>query len=352
MMKRVALVTGLVLLGAVLVPASASAHHHPGQPSWQVMSTGTASRLRGLDVVNRKVVWATGSLGTVVRTVDSGQSWQVVSPPEAAGFRLRDIEAADQNTAVVLSTGGLDLARIYRTTDGGAHWTETFRNLDPAAFYDCMAFFDRWHGIALSDPVDGKFRILSTSDGGRSWQVLPNAGMPAALPGEFAFAQSGQCITVTGRDAWIGTAGGATARVLHSRDRGLTWTVVDTPMASNANAGVFGLAFRDSRRGVAVGGDLLNQATAVHALATSRDRGRTWTEPSAAPAGFRSGVAWHPRFHSMVLAVGPTGSDVSFDSGAHWRPFDTGSFDTVNCDDHGNCWAAGDAGRVATLRLG
>ena len=47
-------------------------------------------------------------------------------------------------------------------------------------------------GLALSDPVNGRFRILATDDGGRSWQVV-DADMPPALPGEFAFAASGQC---------------------------------------------------------------------------------------------------------------------------------------------------------------
>lgn len=67
---------------------------------------------------------------------------------------------------------------MYRTDDGGATWTESFRNTDPRAFYDCLTFFDTRHGLAMSDPVDGKFRILSTKDGGRSWAVLPNEGMP------------------------------------------------------------------------------------------------------------------------------------------------------------------------------
>ncbi|GAB2849269.1 hypothetical protein GCM10027074_15030 [Streptomyces deserti] len=28
------------------------------------------------------------------------------------------------------------------------------------------------HGLAMSDPGDGKFRILSTSDAGRSWRTV------------------------------------------------------------------------------------------------------------------------------------------------------------------------------------
>ena len=48
-------------------------------------------------------------------------------------------------TRVPLSIGDGDSSRLYVTADGGSTWTETFRNDDPAAFYDCMAFSDRWH---------------------------------------------------------------------------------------------------------------------------------------------------------------------------------------------------------------
>jgi photosystem II stability/assembly factor-like uncharacterized protein len=310
----------------------------------------TGARFRGLSAVSRQVAWASGSLGTVVRTTDGGQTWRNVSPPDVSTLQFRDIEAFDANNAVILSIGVGEDSRVYRTTDGGAHWTETFRNTDPNAFYDCMAFFDRRHGLALSDPVDGKFRLLSTSDGGSSWSVLPNGGMPAALDGEFAFAASGQCISVSGgRDAWIATGGGAQARVLHSRDRGLTWTASVTSLASSPSAGVFATAFRNPHEGVAVGGDFNNPTNAADALTVSRDGGRTWAEPATAAQGYRSGVTWW--LHIALIAVGPTGSDLSLDGGRHWRQLDVGSFDTVDCTNDGACWASGEQSRVAVLSL-
>ncbi len=289
----------------------------------------------------------------MLRTLDGGRSWERTSPPDTASLELRDIEAFDSRHAVVMSIGPGDQSRLFRTSDGGVHWVETYRNSEPAAFFDCLAFFDDRHGLVLSDPVDGKFRVLSTSDGGRSWTVLPADGMPAALDGEFAFAASGQCISVSGsRDAWIATGGGARARVLHSADRGRTWAVADTVLASNPSAGVFATAFRDSRRGIAVGGDYAVPDGAVDALGTTRDGGRTWQKPTDAPKGYRSGVSWYPLIPSAAIAVGPTGSDYTLDEGRHWRAFDAGSFDTVDCVRDGSCWAAGEHGRVAALRLG
>ncbi len=121
-------------------------------------------------------------------------------------LQFRDVEAFDARRAVVLAIGEGEDSRVYRTDDGGSTWTETFRNPDARAFYDCLTFFDPRHGLAMSDPVDGKFRILSTRDGGRSWTVLPDTGMPPALEGEGGFAASGQCLVSSGpRDVWLAT---------------------------------------------------------------------------------------------------------------------------------------------------
>lgn len=350
-MKRALTIVVLLVMG--LLPAiPASAEPTSGDHlSWQLSPTGVTARFRGLSAVSRNVAWASGSLGTVLRTTDGGRSWQNVSPPGVADLQFRDIEAFDARNAVILSIGDGELSRVYRTTDGGATWTETFRSTEPTAFYDCMAFFDRRNGLAMSDPVGGKFRILSTSDGGASWNILPNDGMPPALTGEAAFAASGQCLSADGsRDAWI-TSGGPQARVFHSRDRGLHWTVSATPLASSPSAGAFATAFRDGD-GIVVGGDFANPTNGVDALAISRNSGRTWDKPKTAPAGYRSGVIWYPLLRTVAFAVGPTGSDITLDAGRHWHQFDEGSFDTVDCTHDGACWASGEQGRVATLRLG
>jgi photosystem II stability/assembly factor-like uncharacterized protein len=257
-----------VALGLAVVVAVSTLAFTPGSLSWQLTPTGVEARFRGLSAVSAQVAWAGGSAGTVLRTTDRGRTWRNVSPPGVADLQFRDIEAFDARRAVVLAIGEGEASRIYVTSDGGAHWREAFRNDDPRAFYDCTAYFDQRRGLALSDPVDGKFRILATDDGGESWRVRPTTGMPAALPGEFAFAASGTCLVTSGhRDAWFATGGGAQARVFHSRDGGRSWQVTATPVRSGEAAGIFSLAFRDPRAGVAIGGDFLLPDAAVDALA-------------------------------------------------------------------------------------
>ena len=348
------LVAVLALAATSIAVASPLEVSSPGPPSsrafaGQLTPTGSAARLRGLSVVSSSVVWASGSLGTVLRTTNGGATWQSVGPDEPGieNLQFRDIEAFDANTALILSIGTGTDSRIYRTTDGGQTWTLVFQNQEPTAFYDCMAFFDSHRGLALSDPVDGRFRILRTNNGGRTWSIV-DADMPPALPLEFAFAASGQCITTAGgRDAFFATGGDAVARVFRSGDRGDSWQVSTTPVASGPSSGIFALAFRDPLHGLAAGGDFAAPTASPDAHALSNDGGVSWQLATTAPDEYRSGAHWVTG--RVAIIVGPSGSDLTPDAGQTWRSFDEGSFDTVDCAGGWACWASGEQGRVAYL---
>ena len=315
--------------------------------AWHLTPTGTSARLRGVSAVSATTAWTSGSLGTVLRTLDGGATWQNVSPPGTAGLQFRDIEAFDADHAVILSIGNGTDSRVYVTSDGGHTWAQTFTNTDPDAFYDCMTFFDARRGLALSDPVGGFFRIIATDNGGHSWHVVA-AKMPAALPGEFAFAASGQClVTDHGHRAWFASGGAAQVRVFRSDDRGASWQVSATPMNSGPSAGIFALAFRGEQHGFAVGGDFATPTLAPNALALTADGGKSWQLVHDAPNQYRSGAAWVTGRDAVV--VGPTGSDASVDRGQTWHRFDNGSFDTVDCARSDACWASGEQGRAAHL---
>ncbi len=240
-------------------PNHGHGHHH--MFAWHDVATGTTAHFRGLAAVSANKAWVSGYTatgGVVFRTLDRGATWQDVSPAGTPPtLQFRDIEAFDANHAVVMSSGTGPDSQIYRTADGGQTWTLVFQNMEPNAFFDCMTFFNRKVGLAVSDPPDGlKFRIIKTTDGGRTWNVVDPAGMPDALPGEFDFAASGQCLTSNhGHTAWFGSGGAAQARVFTSRNRGRTWTVSATPMNSGPTSGIFALAFKSQRHGLAVGGD-------------------------------------------------------------------------------------------------
>jgi photosystem II stability/assembly factor-like uncharacterized protein len=358
MLLVISLVVALGLTGAALSKNKpGKPPHKPKGPShhtyaWHDVPTGTTAHLRGLSALSKNKVWASGYTATdgkVFRTLDRGSTWQDVSPPNSAGLQYRDIEAFDANHAVALSVGNGPASLIYRTADGGQTWTLVFQNADPNAFYDCMTFFNRRVGLAVSDPPDGmRFRIIKTTDGGRTWNVVDPAGMPLALPGEFAFAASGQCLTSNhGHTAWLGTGGGAEARVFRSRNRGRTWTVATTPIHSGPSAGIFALAFKSQRHGLAVGGDFSLPTASPDNFAKSNDGGQSWSLLTGAPAEYRSGATWVDGH--TAIAVGLSGSDVSKNRGNTWTRFDDGSLDTVDCASPKACWASGENGRVAYL---
>ncbi|MDJ1131048.1 WD40/YVTN/BNR-like repeat-containing protein [Streptomyces iconiensis] len=322
-----------------------------GAPGWSLKESGSTARFRGLSAVSRSTAWVAGSGGTVLRTGDGGASWRNVSPPGASGLEFRDVETFGRRGAVVLAIGEGDASRVFRTEDAGAHWTETFRNDDPAAFYNCVTFFDQRHGIVVGDPVDGKFRVLSTRDGGRNWRVLPGDGMPAARQGEANFAASGQCLTSSGsRNAWFATGGADSSRVFHTADRGRHWSVAETPLpAAESARGAFGLAFRDARNGLVVGGNYEAGKPSPRASAVTGDGGARWKASARPVPEYRSGVSWLPHTRTVALSVGPTGSDLTLDGGRNWRTFDRGSYDTVDCARDLGCWASGEKGRIARL---
>jgi photosystem II stability/assembly factor-like uncharacterized protein len=312
---------------------------------WTPQTSGTTAELRGVSAVSARVAWASGSRGTVLRTTDGGTSWRPAAVPGADSLDFRDIEAFDSLRAVVLSIGNGRASRIYATQDGGRTWALRFTNADSAAFFDCLAFWDADHGIAVSDPVRGRFVLLATSNGGRSWAPLDSA--PVAREGEGAFAASGTCLVARGaRSAWLATAFGA--RVLRSQDRGRTWQAAQTPLASGAPPkGVFSLAFRDERRGVAVGGDYEHPRDSTGTAAFTIDGGATWLRAEVPPRGYRSAAAWLPDARPLVVAVGTSGSDYSADGGRSWARLDETSLNAVAFAPDGAGWAVGPKGTIA-----
>lgn len=315
--------------------------------NWTAQSSGTAASLRGVNAASRTVVWASGSAGTYLRTMDGGVSWHAATVPGASGLDFRSVRALDSNTAWLMSSGPGDQSRIYKTADGGAHWSLLYINPDADGFLDALAFWDERRGIVLGDPVGGQFVILTTRDGGDHWL---RRKVPQAQDGEGAFAASNSCLVVRGRsEVWFGTGGPSGARVFHSRDGGETWTVAQTPLQHDgAGAGIFSLAFADALRGVAVGGDYNKPAETTGNFALTSDGGLHWAA-APGPAGYRSAAA-HLTEHKLWVTVGTSGSDISSD-GQTWTTFDTGAFNALAVfgDD---LWAVGPRGRIAKWNEG
>jgi photosystem II stability/assembly factor-like uncharacterized protein len=306
------------------------------------MSSGSSSSLRGVSVVGEQVVWASGSGGVVLRTVDGGRAWQLRPVPDADSLDFRDIEAFDSLTAYVLSAG--EDGRIYKTVDGGATWKLQFRNQVKGAFFDCFDFFNRDEGIVMSDPVGERFIVLTLKD--TTWTELPLAARPPADSAEAAFAASGTCLTIAGSRAYLATGGGPETHVFWSDDRGFTWHATPTPVPAGApSVGIFALAFRDENSGIAIGGDYLNPQQEAR-LAMTTDGGKTWHV--AGKTSYASGAAWS-RSGGSLLAVGTAGTRLSRDRGITWAQIDSLEYNAVQFAGEQTAYAVGPRGRIVKL---
>jgi len=339
-------VTCLAAVAAACTPPSAERTQPAPGGGWVMQASGITASLRGVSAVDERVAWVAGSGGTYLRTVDGGATWRVDSVPGMRGVEFRDVHAVSADRAVLMTAG--QPARLYRTEDGGRQWTVAYQAADTAAFFDGIAFWNASDGIAFSDPVQGRFLIVVTRDGGRTWTRVPPERAPQPLTGEAAFAASGAAVAAQGEGrAWIVTGGAPVSRVLRTADYGRTWSVDTLPIpAGNASSGAFGVAFRDASHGVVVGGDY-RQEHAGGAAARSADGGRSWAPGGAfVPAGVREGAAYVPGTGTLVV-VGPAGTLWSHDDGASWTAADTVGFHAVSFAGPRAGWAVGAGGRVA-----
>lgn len=376
-------VLAFALAGFVLLPAQETT-----SGPWVMQVSGTTAGLRGIHGVGGGVAWASGTGGTVLRTEDGGYMWQRCSmPPGAEKLDFRGIWAWDENTALVMSSGPGILSRIYKTTDGCSHWKRVFTS-DPHGFFDALDFLDLQHGIVLGDPsyVDAKvnpveagfiFRMSVTNNGGDDWipvtapesRSLPKPGRNLdPMPNEAFFAASNSSMTDSGDWLWIGTS---RARVLRRKVRfrgtvvgflpsgvagqidpwclcaGLPWTdwqSAEAPIAhANASSGIFSLAFRDEKSGIAVGGDYTKPNDSAGTAAWTADGGEHWTAAENPPHGYRSAVAWDADAKAWI-AAGTNGSDISYDDGKTWTPLDNGNWNALSLP-----WVVGPDGRIAKL---
>ena len=155
-----------------------------------------------MEAIDRRTAVAVGSYdfvggGLVLRTADGGTNWQDVTP---AGQGFRDVFFINASTGWIVGAG------IYKTTDGGLHWTKEYGT--DATEFDAISFSDPLHGWATGY----NNLVLHTANGGRSW-VAQDVGAPpvTAITGVTA---------IDAKKAWIA---GWYGFVAVTTDRGRSW---------------------------------------------------------------------------------------------------------------------------------
>src|SRR4026209_842045 len=133
-------------------------------PTVEVLTSGTKTSIRGLSVVDDNVVWVSGSNGTVGKTTNGGKNWKWMKVKGFEKSAFRDIEALDAVTAVIMSVA--EPAYILKTIDGGENWKVVYENKTKGMFLDAMEFGNEQAAIVIGDPINGRFFISRSFDGG------------------------------------------------------------------------------------------------------------------------------------------------------------------------------------------
>ncbi|MBN1351582.1 T9SS type A sorting domain-containing protein [candidate division KSB1 bacterium] len=324
--------------------------------TWAAQNSGISVGIRSIKAVDENTVWAGAAQGIYLRTIDGGENWTSGTVSGAESLDFYSIAAIDQNTAYFMGqnfTGGD--GRIYKTTDDGANWTLQYRNTSPGVFFNSIAFWDEAHGIAVSDPVNGSFLIVTTSDSGNTWNQVPAKNIPTPLPNEFAgiTGNGGTSLAVEGtNNAWFGTgfstANGLQLRVLRTTDQGQHWTAINTPLSTFGGfRGIQTIAFKDSLTGFA-GSVGIPNSDITNTLVKTIDGGKSWEVVSSFLPIYPSTLVYVPQTNNSVLFVTSLqGASYSEDGGTTWKSIiSTQIYYPMTFASPTGGWGAGFSGRI------
>lgn len=249
------------------------------------------------------VMWP--QLSEIYRTDDGGVHWVAHAlPSTGAGFPIFSDLVRGWLLGLDRSNpdGGLNL---YATTDGGSSWQQL---PDPPADSVNVTFRGPAEGWLASTAL-GPPHVYSSEDGGRTWQRHDLPVPPGGVPGGLWTGTAVRLLPGAGVVASVDLSSAGLHYELTSFDRASSWRYV----AARPKEPIFGdvLSFQDSFHWWAIDGT---------ALLKSRDAGQTWTQVSnGLPDGlyacqvFDSTHAW-----ALLGSQGSTGLVRSVDSGLHW----------------------------------
>jgi len=155
--------------------------------------------------MHASLIWAGTDDGLIWKTADGGAHWRNVTPPQLTPWSkvgIIDASHFDAQTAYA----AIDRHRlednhpyIYKTHDGGAHWTAIVNGL-PA---------NVWVNVVREDPLRRGLLYAGTDrgiyvsfDDGRAWQSL-QLNLPAASVRDIVFRDGDVIAGTHGRSIWI-----------------------------------------------------------------------------------------------------------------------------------------------------
>ncbi|MEO6838934.1 MAG: oxidoreductase [Ginsengibacter sp.] len=307
----------------------------------QILTDTVHSSFRGLSVVDNNIVWVSGSKGTVGQSLDGGKTWKWMVVKDFEKTDFRDIEAFDKNTAVIMGVD--EPAYILRTSDGGENWKVVFEDTTKGMFLDAMEFWNIQSGIVIGDPINNRFFIGRTFDGGKTWRGIPEQNKPIADSGEACFASSGTNIRKLNKSEAVFVSGGLSSNIF-IRDKKINIPILQGKESTGANS----IAVKNSKTMIVVGGDFTKKDDTDKNCVITTDGGVTWISPKTPPTGYRSCVEYLSK--NTWITCGLNGVDISNDNGIDWKNISKESFNVCRKAKKGNAiYFASSNGSVGKL---
>ncbi len=232
---------------------------------------------------NSNVLWVsgTGSIGgkLVFRSTDGGANWSQ-NAVATAGSGITSIAVKNDTIAII----GLYTGEVLRTKNGGAKWDTVFSYDTPAAaFVDGVAFVGstRDTAIAIGDADALGSMIARSTNGGLTWtriSTLPAADKEA---GAYAsYATYGQALSVAGNTIWTTWYYGSSRnpRIVKSTDAGVTWTGFECALPGGTTNNYYfrSINMKDANIGYAAGRRIGTTTDVDNYLMKTTNGGTTW----------------------------------------------------------------------------
>lgn len=318
-------------------------------PVIKVLDSGKQVSIRGLSVVNDKVIWVSGNKGSVAKSVDGGLTWNWMTVPDYEKRDFRDIEAFSANTAIIM--GIAEPAIILKTRDGGKSWKKVFEDSTRGMFLDAMDFSGD-NGVVIGDPINDNIFMAITTDRGDTWQTYKQAAQSSYLKaneGEAFFASSGTNVQYfNNQSRFVFVSGGMVSGIYHMGRR------YHLPLGKGiSTGGANSIAISpDSKQAMVVGGNFNNDTACERnsILVNFQSTGIKMETPNTKPKGYRSCVIYLD--NKRLLTCGTTGVDFSRDGGINWEFISPESYHVCKMAKNGKAvFLAGKNGRIAKFNI-
>ncbi|MBC5842039.1 exo-alpha-sialidase [Flavobacterium sp. F-380] len=293
------------------------------------------SSIRAIVVDANKIWYAANRSKFGYYDLDKNEKKESLIQGDSLNLEFRSIA---QNVKNIFFINVGNPAFLYKIDKASLQPTIVYEENHEKVFYDSMQFWNTNEGIAMGDPTNNVLSIIITRDGGLTWNKLPADILPKVVAGEAAFAASNTNIIIKRDHTWI-VSGGVKSRVFYSPDKGLSWTVYETPIVQGqAMTGIFTADFYDAKIGFIAGGDYTKLQQNFGNKAITSDGGKTWQLIAENEGfGYASCVQYVPKSDGKgLVSVGASGLFYSSDSGSTWKQLakDTSLYTLRFIDNH------------------